>query len=243
MMKSALRSLCRLHVSQTGVCHLKAAPVPGEQHEMCFTVLLLAPQPVDNPLMETLQAVGPPLIWFAQRACRLHVAGCLHVLEKDLPIRVSADKERAKPDDTLLDSQSPLQELKLESIFPTLETHGMLINGVRYDELPIIHIKASHNNTIITATDHKGTLTAEGTVGFRNARKGTNIAAQAAAIALAEKAVKQGLNLARICVKGIGPGRLPAVKGLQMSGITVVSITDTTPLPHNGHRPKKQRRL
>ncbi|PVD19536.1 hypothetical protein C0Q70_20025 [Pomacea canaliculata] len=135
---------------------------------------------------------------------------------------------------------------KLDSIFPTLETHGMVIDGVRFDELPIVHIKATYNNTIITATDHKGLPVASdsgGTVGFRNARKGTNIAAQAAAVSLAEKAVKKGLSLVRVCVKGIGPGRLPAIKGLQMSGLTVVSITDTTPLPHNGCRPKKQRRL
>lgn len=187
-------------------------------------------------------------IGVSQRIQSIHATSCLHVLDKDSPGKKAAKKLLEKEGEaaTSLDYDAPVQDLKLDSIFPSLETHSMVINGVRYDELPVIHIKATHNNTIITVTNGKGDPIATesaGTVGFRNARKGTNIAAQAAAIALAEKAVKNGVDLARICVRGIGPGRLPAIKGLQMSGITAVSITDTTRLPFNGNRPKKQRRL
>lgn len=214
MMKSGLSALCRLHIGRS-ISHIKNGTT----------------------------VVSP------QRVCRLHVGRCLQVIDRDLPGKASADRLRNKEEAALKAEDTlnlTLQDLKVDSIFPTLETHSMLINGTRYDELPIIHVKASHNNTIITAVDHKGKVLcgeSGGTVGFRNARKGTNIAAQAAAIALAEKVVKKGVNLARICVNGIGPGRLPAIKGLQMSGITVVSITDSTKLPYNGHRPKKQRRL
>ncbi|KAK7115367.1 uncharacterized protein [Littorina saxatilis] len=183
-----------------------------------------------------------------QRVQSIHATSCLQVLDKDSPGKKSAKKLREEESEIAAppDVDLPLQDFKMESMFPSLETHSMLINGVRYDELPIIHIKATHNNTIITVTNGKGdpiAMESAGTVGFRNARKGTNIAAQAAAISLAEKAIKNGVELARICVRGIGPGRLPAIKGLQMSGITAVSITDNTRLPFNGSRPKKQRRL
>ncbi|XP_076465607.1 small ribosomal subunit protein uS11-like [Babylonia areolata] len=180
--------------------------------------------------------------------CRpLHLTRCVQVLHKDHPGK-KVEKEPREQEVAAVEEgvEEQLQGLKFDSMFPTLETHSMLINNTRFDELPIIHIKATHNNTIIMVTDGKGVPLAHesgGTVGFRNARKGTNIAAQAAAIALAQKATKKGINLVRISVKGIGPGRLPAIKGLQMSGLTVVSITDATPLPFNGLRPKKQRRL
>lgn len=182
-----------------------------------------------------------------QQFHKLHLTGCHMVLDKDHPQKKAADKLRSETEETLRHDDLDLIDLnKFDSMFPSLETHAMLINGVRFDELPVIYIKATHNNTILTATDGKGRALANasaGTVGFRNARKGTTIAAQAAAISLAGKAIKNGIDLARISVQGIGPGRLPAIKGLQMSGITIVSITDATPLPHNGHRPKKQRRL
>lgn len=185
----------------------------------------------------------------AIESCRpLHLTACRQVLDKDHPAKRNLKKGRSEQELSAVaeDADEQMQGLKFDSMFPTLETHSMLINNTRFDELPIVHIKATHNNTVVMVTDGKGVPLAHesgGTVGFRNARKGTNIAAQAAAIALAQKATKKGINLIRVSVKGIGPGRLPAIKGLQMSGLTLVSITDSTPLPHNGLRPKKQRRV
>ncbi|XP_005097522.1 30S ribosomal protein S11 [Aplysia californica] len=131
--------------------------------------------------------------------------------------------------------------------FPTTETHNQHFNGIRYLDIPVVHIKSTSNNTIISATDGQTgqvfAIQSAGTVGFRNARKGTNVAAQAAAIALAGDVQRKDVKTVRVCLKGIGPGRLPALKAIQMSGINVASITDTTPLPHNGNRPKKARRL
>ncbi|KAG8516313.1 28S ribosomal protein S11, mitochondrial [Galemys pyrenaicus] len=82
-----------------------------------------------------------------------------------------------------------------------------------------------------------------GTEGFRNAKKGTGIAAQTAGIAAAAKATGKGVTHVRVVVKGLGPGRLSAIKGLTMGGLEVISITDNTPIPHNGCRPRKARRL
>ncbi|XP_012494640.1 PREDICTED: 28S ribosomal protein S11, mitochondrial-like isoform X2 [Propithecus coquereli] len=82
-----------------------------------------------------------------------------------------------------------------------------------------------------------------GTEGFRNAKKGTGIAAQTAGIAAATKATAKGVTYVRVVVKGLGPGRLSAIKGLTMGGLEVISITDNTPIPHNGCRPRKARRL
>ncbi|CAL1535323.1 unnamed protein product [Lymnaea stagnalis] len=130
--------------------------------------------------------------------------------------------------------------------FPTLETHSCSFNGIKYTDIPIVHIKATSNNTILSVTNADGLVLAvqsAGTVGFTNAKKGTNVAAQAAAIALASDAKRKDVDTVRVCVRGIGAGRLPAIKALQLSGLNIVSITDTTRLAFNGNRPKKARRL
>ncbi|XP_059173690.1 small ribosomal subunit protein uS11m-like [Physella acuta] len=132
------------------------------------------------------------------------------------------------------------------SSFPTLATHSQLFDGIKYLDLPIINVKTTSNNTVISLTNGDGIVLAiqsAGTVGFRNAKKGTNVAAQAAAIALAGDAIKKEVTSVRVCIRGIGAGRLPALKALHLSGLNIVSITDTTRLPHNGNRPKKARRL
>ncbi|XP_054070116.1 28S ribosomal protein S11, mitochondrial isoform X2 [Rissa tridactyla] len=82
-----------------------------------------------------------------------------------------------------------------------------------------------------------------GTEGFQNAKKGTAIAAQTAAMAAAVKARGKGVLHVRVMVKGLGPGRKAAIKGLTMGGLEVISITDNTPIPHNGCRPRKARRM
>jgi len=134
-----------------------------------------------------------------------------------------------------------------EFSFPTTETHTTVMYGIPFLDIPIVHVVATSNNSKLSLTSGDGKETfamqSAGTCGFTNARKGTNVAAQAAAIALAKDALRNDIKTVRVCLRGIGPGRLPALKALQMTGLNVVSITDTTRLPHNGNRPKKVRRL
>ncbi|KAM4592901.1 small ribosomal subunit protein uS11m [Odontesthes bonariensis] len=133
------------------------------------------------------------------------------------------------------------------SYFPPLpgEDTALRWAGKKFEELPIIHIKATYNNTHIQLTDSTGqsmVRTSCGTEGFKNIKKSTPIAAQTAGISAAAKATVKGVTFVRVVVKGLGPGRLSAIKGLTMGGLEVVSITDNTPVPHNGCRPRKARR-
>jgi small subunit ribosomal protein S11 len=110
----------------------------------------------------------------------------------------------------------------------------------------IVYIKATFNNTIVTMTDATGDVicwATAGTVGFKGSRKSTPFAAQRAAETVAEKAVKVGVRELEIRVKGPGAGRESAITGLQSSGMSIKSIEDITPLPHNGCRPPKRRRV
>lgn len=110
----------------------------------------------------------------------------------------------------------------------------------------IIHIYASFNNTIITVTDSEGNVIAwssAGACGFKGARKGTPFAAQVAAQSVAKQSIDQGLKQAEIVVKGPGAGRETAVRALQSAGLGVTLIRDITPVPHNGCRPPKKRRV
>ncbi len=110
----------------------------------------------------------------------------------------------------------------------------------------IAHIKATFNNTTVTITDTKGdTLcwSSSGTTGFKGSRKSTPFAGQMAAQQAAEKAIKFGVKEVDVKVKGPGSGRESAITALQSSGLTIKSIEDVTPLPHNGCRPKKRRRV
>ena len=110
----------------------------------------------------------------------------------------------------------------------------------------IAHIKATFNNTIITITTPGGeTLCwdSAGTIGFKGSRKSTPFAAQRAAETVADKAKKLGIREMEVRVKGPGSGRESAITALQAAGITIKSIEDVTPLPHNGCRPRKKRRV
>jgi small subunit ribosomal protein S11 len=110
----------------------------------------------------------------------------------------------------------------------------------------IAHIKASFNNTTITITDTKGdTLcwATSGTSGFKGSRKSTPFAGQLAAQQVAEKAIKFGMKEVEVRVNGPGSGRESAITSLQSAGLNIKSIEDVTPLPHNGCRPKKRRRV
>src|SRR5205809_7159353 len=110
----------------------------------------------------------------------------------------------------------------------------------------VAHIKATFNNTIVTITDTNGEAlcsASAGTVGFKGSRKSTPFAAQRAAETCAEKASKFGLKEVEVRIKGPGSGRESAVTALQQSGLIVKAIEDVTPLPHNGCRPPKKRRV
>ncbi len=110
----------------------------------------------------------------------------------------------------------------------------------------IAHIKATFNNTTVTITDPKGdTLcwASAGTSGFKGSRKSTPFAGQSAAQQAAEKAIKYGMKEIEVRVKGPGSGRESAITALQAAGITVKQIEDITPIPHNGCRPRKRRRV
>ncbi len=110
----------------------------------------------------------------------------------------------------------------------------------------VAHIKATFNNTTVTITDPRGdTLcwSSAGTCGFKGSRKSTPFAGQCAAQQAAEKAVKYGVKEVEVRVKGPGSGRESAITALEAAGLKIKSIEDVTPLPHNGCRPPKRRRV
>src|SRR5207244_4681785 len=108
------------------------------------------------------------------------------------------------------------------------------------------HIKSTFNNTIVTITDQEGnTLSwaSAGNVGFKGSRKSTPFAAQMAAEACARRAMEHGVRRVEVVVKGPGSGRETAIRSIQNTGIEVTGIKDVTPIPHNGCRPPKRRRV
>ena len=110
----------------------------------------------------------------------------------------------------------------------------------------VAHIVSSFNNTIITITDDKGNALAwssSGHKGFKGSRKSTPYAAQIAADSAASKALEYGMKTLSVEVKGPGSGRETALRALQARGFKILSIKDTTPMPHNGTRPPKKRRV
>ena len=108
------------------------------------------------------------------------------------------------------------------------------------------YIQSTFNNTIVTLTDPQGNVIAwasAGTAGFKGSRKGTPYAAQLAATNVTKKAMEQGLRQVEVLVKGPGSGREAAIRALQSAGLNITSIRDVTPIPHNGCRPPKRRRV
>lgn len=109
-----------------------------------------------------------------------------------------------------------------------------------------VYIQSTFNNTMITITDLKGNVIAwgsPGTAGFKGSRKGTPYAAQLAGQGAAYRAKEHGVRQVEVFVKGPGSGREAAIRAIQASGITVTTIKDVTPIPHNGCRPRKRRRV
>jgi small subunit ribosomal protein S11 len=110
----------------------------------------------------------------------------------------------------------------------------------------IVHIQATFNNTIVTIADQEGhtlSWSSAGSLGFRGSRKGTPFAAQQAALTAANKAAETGLRTVEVRVSGPGSGRESAVRALSTAGLEVRNIKDATPIPHNGCRPPKKRRV
>ncbi len=110
----------------------------------------------------------------------------------------------------------------------------------------VVHVRATFNNTIVTITDASGKVIAwssAGSVGFKGARKGTPFAAQLAAETAAKKALDSGVKEVSILVKGPGVGREAAMRAIQAAGLEISLIKDVTPIPHNGCRPPKRRRV
>jgi len=110
----------------------------------------------------------------------------------------------------------------------------------------VVHIRATFNNTIVAISDMAGNVIAwatSGGMGFRGSRKGTPFAAQVAAETCAKRAMEHGLRSVEVHVKGPGSGRESAIRSLQACGLTIALIKDVTPVPHNGCRPPKKRRV
>ncbi len=110
----------------------------------------------------------------------------------------------------------------------------------------VVHVQATFNNTIVSITDQQGNLicwSSAGSLGFKGSRKGTPFAAQQASYTAASKAREHGMKTVDVMVKGPGSGRESAIRALQSVGLEVKSIRDATPIPHNGCRPPKKRRV
>lgn len=116
----------------------------------------------------------------------------------------------------------------------------------KVDAVGIAHIAATFNNTIVTITDLKGNViswSSAGKIGFKGSKKSTPFAAQLAADSSAKEALELGLKKVEVRVKGPGAGREAAIRSLQAAGLDISSIRDVTPIPHNGCRPPKRRRV
>ena len=116
----------------------------------------------------------------------------------------------------------------------------------RVDVAGIAHIKSTFNNTIVTITDHNGNViswASPGIMGFKGSRKSTPFAAQQAADRAAREVLELGMRKVECWIKGPGAGREAAIRSLKSAGLDVTAVKDVTPLPHNGCRPRKRRRV
>lgn len=116
----------------------------------------------------------------------------------------------------------------------------------RHVPLGVAHIQATFNNTLIGITDTQGNIvswSSSGSMGFKGSRKGTPFAAQQASLKAANAAREQGMKQVEVRVKGPGSGRESAIRALQTAGLEIKNIRDVTPMPHNGCRPPKRRRV
>ncbi|XP_037074187.1 28S ribosomal protein S11, mitochondrial-like [Pollicipes pollicipes] len=152
-----------------------------------------------------------------------------------------------KPDDGTEGEASIGLDYRLsDSTFPDENTPNILVDGVKFSDLPICSVRVSKNNTVFSISTSQGLvkmIRSCGMEGFKNTKKGTNVAAQATGIAMAVRALNKGYKNVRVLIRGLGPGRMSSVKGLQLGGLNIVSLTDATPVTWNCYRPRKARRL
>ncbi|XP_017054233.1 30S ribosomal protein S11 [Drosophila ficusphila] len=196
-----------------------------------------------NVILSAFRSISRPV--GPIQASRIHTGVCWRKAEDRKEMLASLP---AKDEGTVGEKTVDIDTLinRKAKFFPDASTATQLFNGIPFNELPICNIRVSPNNTIISVTDHKGVLRlirSCGIEGFKNTRKGTNIAAQATAVTISGKAMELGWKTVRVKVRGLGPGRMSAIKGLQMGGLNIVSITDNTHVSFNPPRPRKQRSL
>ncbi|KAI1720898.1 ribosomal protein s11 domain-containing protein [Ditylenchus destructor] len=144
------------------------------------------------------------------------------------------------------DAVVTLDTEEIDQFLPNLDTLTQEFYGIKFTRIPIAYIASTRNNTKLTVMDVNGKCIVQTSArieGFKNARKKTNLAGQAAGQGCGLKLIRRRVNTVRVVIKGIGSGRMTSVKGLTSAGINVVSITDRTPLPDRGPRGKKQRRV
>ncbi|KAJ8941800.1 hypothetical protein NQ318_015925 [Aromia moschata] len=177
---------------------------------------------------------------------------CRDVVDRKEMLRSLPAADEGAAGEKAVDVDASIQ--KRIDTFPTADTPNKLFKGIPFKDLPIFNIRVSPNNTIINFTDAKGfpkLIRSCGIEGFKNTRKGTNIAAQATAITIGTyttanvliRCSKRGIKTVRVRVQGLGPGRMSSIKGLQMAGLEIVSITDNTKVSWNPPRPRKQKKL
>ncbi len=164
---------------------------------------------------------------------------------QDAPTPESPEPEKAQPPkaDAPSAASPATAEASKDAERPARKTKGKRKLQVTQG---IAHILASFNNTVVTITDRQGNTIAwstAGSSGFKGSRKSTPYAAQIAAMNAAKKALEMGLKEVEVFVKGPGQGRESAIRSLSQAGLTVTAIRDVTPIPHNGCRPPKRRRV
>ncbi len=150
----------------------------------------------------------------------------------------------AKADDTAQEKQETKVEGQAEE--KAAEKVARKKKGKKNISEGVVHIHSTFNNTIITITDYQGNViswSSAGSMGFKGSRKGTPFAAQQAADSAAKKAMDHGLRSVQVFVRGPGAGRESALRSLQSAGFNISLIKDVTPIPHNGCRPPKRRRV
>jgi len=181
--------------------------------------------------------------------------------EKKSAAKPKAEKKAPEAAETKT-TTAPVAEAKTETAAPVAKTDAKAADATADGEPKVVKIKkskskrtvtegrayvqSSFNNTIITITDLNGNMIAwssAGSNGFKGAKKATPYAAQVSAEAAVNKALLYGIEKLHVFVKGIGAGREQAVRGLHANGVNIESITDMTPVPHNGCRPRKARRV
>ncbi|XP_026472446.1 28S ribosomal protein S11, mitochondrial [Ctenocephalides felis] len=172
-------------------------------------------------------------------SCILNRRGDRNEMLSSLPVKDEGTAgEKGVHIDTLITEKAKL--------FPDATTAKTLFNGVPFDQIEICNIRTTPNNTVMSITNAKGVIQLTrscGMEGFKNTRKGTNIAAQATAIGMSTRALARGIKQVRVRISGLGPGRMSSIKGLQMGGLDIVSITDATRVSWNPPRPRKQKKL